>query len=286
MSNVKETLDAHYHDENGQRILNQYILTSELGTGAYGTVYLALDTLKNTRVAIKECSKSKLRKQKLASDFVSGRGRRGRGASISNRRVTITRPTVPIENSIDLVKTEVAILKKMSHEHIVKLYEVLDDPDQDSLFMVFELCEFGSCIHIEQGKHTNPLNMDLCRSYFQQLILAVEYLHECGIAHRDIKPDNILISANNVLKVVDFGVSELFTRGQPQLLLKNSKAAGSPAFFAPEMCGLTKSVQASAGDVWAMGVTLYAMSFGYLPFNGEGLMQLYDSIKDDKYIYN
>ena len=104
-------------------------------------------------------------------------------------------------------------------------------------------------------------------------------VHECGIAHRDIKPDNILISKDGTLKVVDFGVSEIFSRGQLQM----SKSTGSPAFFAPEMCGVSRSIQASCGDVWAMGITLYAMCFGYLPFQEKSLIKLYDSIKDNQF---
>ena len=175
---VKETLDAKYNENygSGERILNQYIITEELGSGAYGIVYLARDTLLNIQVAIKECSKSKLRKQKLQTDFLAGGGRgRGRGRPLSQRRVTITRPNNKIDNPMDLVKSEVAILKKMSHRNIVKLYEVLDDPEQDYLFMVFELCERGSCISLEADQKAVPLPPECARNYFQQLILAIEY---------------------------------------------------------------------------------------------------------------
>ena len=61
-----------------------------------------------------------------------------------------------------------------------------------------------------------------------------------------------------------------------------SKTTGSPAFFAPEMCGMSRSIQASCGDIWAMGVTLYAMCFGELPFQEKSIIKLYDSIKDDE----
>jgi serine/threonine protein kinase len=173
MSHIKETLDAKVTTEKGHRTLNQYQLIKELGSGSYGTVHLAINTTNNQKVAIKECSKSKLRKQKQQAQLGNrGRGR-GRGTM---RRVTISRPKqAETSNPIDLVRSEVAILKKLEHKHIVKLYEVLDDPQQDSLFMVFELCENGCCIDLKMNESVTPLSPSQARDYFQQLILGIEY---------------------------------------------------------------------------------------------------------------
>ncbi|KAJ3314871.1 hypothetical protein HDV04_005292 [Boothiomyces sp. JEL0838] len=277
--NIKETLDATVSEENGRRVLNQYTITKQLGSGSFGTVHLAYDADNDRKVAIKECSKSKLRKQKnQALGVFPGRGR-GRGGGVG-RRVTVSRPAqvAPPQNPIDLVRGEIAILKKLNHPNIVKLYEVLDDPKQDSLFMVFELCEKGAVMDVSMDKSVKPLDIKVARKYFQQLILGIEYLHEHGIAHRDIKPDNMLISKDGVVKIVDFGVSEMFSKGNDRF--KNT--AGSPAFYAPETCNLSHGeISAMAADVWAMGVTLYCMAFGKLPFTGNSIIQLYDNIRDD-----
>lgn len=181
---VRETLDAKVTEEHGKRRLNQYTILKKLGTGSFGMVHLAHDHTLNRQVALKECSKSKLRKQKKQQQgMFLGRGR-GRGP---NRRVTVSRPIIEESaNSLDLVRGEVAILKKLSHKNIVKLYEVLDDPSQDSLFMVFELCEKGVILDLNMDGQVQPLPEPKVRDYFQQLILGIEYLHEHDIAHRGI----------------------------------------------------------------------------------------------------
>ncbi|KAI8899160.1 kinase-like domain-containing protein [Globomyces pollinis-pini] len=286
---IKETLDATCSIENGTRILNQYVLKKQLGSGSFGTVYLAEDTDLKIKVAIKECSKSKLRKQRNqeSGGGIGGRGRgRGRGVKASvSRRVTVNirnNNLPPASNAIDLVRGEIAILKKLNHKNIVRLYEVLDDPKQDSIFMAYELCEKGVAINLVENATVDPLPLDVARKYFQQLILGIEYLHECGIAHRDIKPDNMLISSDGTVKIVDFGVSEMFSKGND----KFKKTAGSPAFYAPEYCNLSHGdLSAMAADIWAMGVTLYSMVFGKIPFTGKSIIQLFDNIRDTEPVY-
>ncbi|OAJ42181.1 hypothetical protein BDEG_25671 [Batrachochytrium dendrobatidis JEL423] len=142
---VKETLDAKVTEEtSGERHLNQYHIQRVLGSGSFGIVHLSLDADSNTLVAIKEFSKSKLRKQQALKNglFIGacrGRGRgRGRGAGPANLAASGNNHAIvakPVENPIDLVRGEIAILKKLRHRNIVKLYEVLDDPDQYDTYL-------------------------------------------------------------------------------------------------------------------------------------------------------
>ena len=107
----------------------------------------------------------------------------------------------------------------------------------------------------------------------------LEAVHYQGIIHRDIKPDNLLLSDDQVLKIGDFGVSEMF--GKPDNM-KVSKSAGSPAFMPPELCGKHGEVSGTAADIWSMGVTLYCLKYGKIPFNRPGVLEIYDAIRLDE----
>ena len=104
-------------------------------------------------------------------------------------------------------------------------------------------------------------------------------MHAQGIIHRDIKPDNCLITQDDVLKIVDFGVSEMFEK---ESSMATAKSAGSPAFMPPELC-IAKHGQVSgkAADIWSMGVTLYCLRYGHIPFEKHGMLELYESIRND-----
>lgn len=104
-------------------------------------------------------------------------------------------------------------------------------------------------------------------------------MHAQGVIHRDIKPDNLLLSEDNVLKVVDFGVSQMFERPSE---MRTAKSAGSPAFLPPELCGKHGDVSGQAADIWSMGVSLFCLKYGRIPFNRDGMMQMYEAIKNEE----
>lgn len=103
-------------------------------------------------------------------------------------------------------------------------------------------------------------------------------MHAQGVVHRDIKPDNLLLSDDEVLKIVDFGVSEMFDKSEN---MRISKSAGSPAFMPPELCGKHQEVSGKAADIWSMGVTLYCLKYGKIPFNRPTVLEIYEAIKSD-----
>jgi serine/threonine protein kinase len=162
----------------------------------------------------------------------------------------------------------------------VSLYEVLDDPDEDSLYMVLEMCKKGVVMKVGLDERAEPYKEEACRCWFRDMILGIEYLHAQGVVHRDIKPDNCLITNDDVLKIVDFGVSEMFEKASD---MATAKSAGSPAFMPPELC-VAKHGQVSgrAADIWSMGVTLFCLRYGHIPFEKHGMLELYESIRGDE----
>jgi [calcium/calmodulin-dependent protein kinase] kinase len=108
-------------------------------------------------------------------------------------------------------------------------------------------------------------------------------VHAQGVVHRDIKPDNLLLTEDDVLKVVDFGVSEMFEK---QSDMMTAKSAGSPAFMPPELCVAKHGdISGKAADIWSMGVSLYCLRFGRIPFERPGVLELYEAIKHDQIDY-
>lgn len=108
--------------------------------------------------------------------------------------------------------------------------------------------------------------------FFVQLIGAVGYLHSIGCAHRDVKPSNILLDRKLNIKVIDFGLGNLYDEKQ-----KLNTACGSPCYAAPEIIS-GESYDPMKVDIWSSGITLYAMLCGSLPFDEESKSVLYDKI--------
>ncbi|KAG0375268.1 hypothetical protein BGX24_009336 [Mortierella sp. AD032] len=284
---VKETLDACITvSPTGMLQVKQYELRRIIGQGAFGIVNLGVDINTGIKYAVKEFSKAKLRKKDRQNLFRLG----PRGRAPGRRG-----PAIPAEEErspLDLIRGEIAILKKLNHVNIVKLYEVLDVAGEDSMYMgkpvtflnnmdstLFELCELGALTEVSVGDKPGKIFTDSdCRDVFQQMVLGIEYLHEHDIVHRDIKPDNLLRAADGTLKIVDFGVSEMFTKKGHDMI---KKSAGSPAFMAPELCRSHGEVSGKPTDLWSMGVTLFCIRYGRLPFKSGMSLELQKMINED-----
>ena len=190
-------------------------------------------------------------------------------------------------------------MKKLSHPNLVQLIEVLDDPEEDSLYMVLEMCKKGAVMKVGLDERTDPYDAETCRHWFRDLILGVEYrafllnplckcrrfantssVHSQGVIHRGLKPDDLLLTEDNVLKIADFGVAEMFEK---QSDMMTAKSAGSPAFLPPELCVSSHGdISGTAADIWSMGVCLYCLRFGRIPFERSGVLELYEAIRNDE----
>lgn len=270
---LRESLHALSHElADGSRQINQYHILRPIGQGSYGVVYLGqVRDETDYLVAIKEFGKMRLHRNLRVSQ---------------HRRMRIPQKVLHYSaedeerDPLFLVRTEVAIMKKLRHPNVIRLYEVLEDSEHDNLYMVFEYCANGAIYNVKPGEHTPPLSETTARKYFGQVLSGIDYLHEHGIVHRDIKPDNILLTNNGeTCKIVDFGVSKMFMKSSDYTMFLE---AGSPAFMSPALCkGGHRESDGCPDDVWAFGVTLYCMVSGHLPFFKDALMDLYDSIQND-----
>ncbi|XP_017144144.1 calcium/calmodulin-dependent protein kinase kinase isoform X2 [Drosophila miranda] len=239
--------------------LNQYKLMDQIGQGSYGLVKLAYSEEDSTHYAMKILSKKRLLRQ-------AGLMRRGPKKTTS---------------PLDRVYREIAVLKKLDHPNVVKLVEVLDDPVEDSLYMVFEWVKQGEVLRIPTD---NPLSEERVWSIFRETLLGLEYLHYQKIIHADIKPGNLLLTECGHIKIADLGVCNEFL-GE-DAIMSNGSTGGTPAFRAPETLILGQNVYCGrASDVWALGATLYSLIFGNVPFLADSIPLLYERIQQDPVVF-
>ena len=178
-------------------------------------------------------------------------------------------------NTDNLLTKEISIQKILFHPYLTKMYCVIEK--EDSIFIVTEYCAKGDLLNfmIENRVFEEE---EACK-IFQQVLSSLEYLHNNNISHRDIKPENILLNEFGDAKLSDFGLSTKFEKGK---LLE--KACGSPLYAAPEM--LTgKKYDGTKIDIWSLGISLYAMVCGELPFDDEdnNMKNIVYKIKNGKY---
>ncbi|CAK9820806.1 Maternal embryonic leucine zipper kinase [Anthophora plagiata] len=173
------------------------------------------------------------------------------------------------------VKLEVEALKTLLHQHICRLYQVIET--ESHYFMVIEYCSGGELFdHIVEK---NRLSERESRKFFRQIVSAVAYLHSLGYAHRDLKPENVLLDKEENLKLIDFGLCAKPKNGIESHL---QTSCGSPTYAAPELI-LGRKYLGSEVDIWSMGVLLYALLCGFLPFDDNSIESLYRKILGGKY---
>ncbi|KAK9540154.1 hypothetical protein VZT92_002623 [Zoarces viviparus] len=173
------------------------------------------------------------------------------------------------------VKLEIEAMKNLSHQHVCRLYQVVETSTQ--IFMVLEYCPGGELFDYIIAKDRLP--EEETRVFFRQIVSAMAYVHSQGYAHRDLKPENLLIDEDHNLKLIDFG---LCAKPKGGLGYELMTCCGSPAYAAPELIQ-GKAYIGSEADVWSMGVLLFALLCGYLPFDDDNCMVLYRKITRGKY---
>ncbi|GMP71781.1 hypothetical protein CsSME_00030058 [Camellia sinensis var. sinensis] len=225
---------------DGERVrtrVGRYELGRTLGEGAFAKVKFGRNVETDENVAIKILNKEKILKHDM----------------------------------IGQIKREILTMKLIRHPNVIRMYEVM--ASKTKIFIVLEFVTGGELFDKISGK--GRLKEDEARKYFQQLINAVDYCHSRGVFHRDLKPENLLLDANGILKVSDFGLSALPQQIREDGLLHTT--CGTPNYVAPEVIK-NKGYDGAKADLWSCGVILFVLLAGFLPFEESNLMELYKKI--------
>ncbi|XP_068440408.1 serine/threonine-protein kinase SIK3 homolog isoform X2 [Clinocottus analis] len=177
------------------------------------------------------------------------------------------------EENLKKIFREVQIMKLLKHPHIIRLYQVMET--ERMIYLVTEYASGGE-IFDHLVAHGRMAEKD-ARKKFKQIVAAVHFCHCRNIVHRDLKAENLLLDHNLNIKIADFGFSNLFSRGQ---LLKTW--CGSPPYAAPELFE-GKEYDGPKVDIWSLGVVLYVLVCGALPFDGSTLQNLRARVLSGKF---
>ena len=202
--------------------LSDYSINQTIGKGTFSVVKLGINKKTKEKVAIKILKKKKIVHKEDA----------------------------------ERIEREINILKKLDHINVIKIYKI--NEDEEKYYIVMEFCENGELFHyiVERQR----LKEEKAAFFFYQLINGLEYIHSKNIVHRDLKPENLLLGKDNILKIIDFGLSNFC---EPDNYLETP--CGSPCYASPEMVSGDK-YNGHMIDIWSTGIILFAMLCGYLPF--------------------
>nr|XP_020642212.1 serine/threonine-protein kinase MARK1 isoform X6 [Pogona vitticeps] len=212
---------------------------------------------------LKTIGKGNFAKVKLARHVLTGR----------EVAVKIIDKTQLNPTSLQKLFREVRIMKILNHPNIVKLFEVIET--EKTLYLVMEYASGGEVFDylVAHGR----MKEKEARAKFRQIVSAVQYCHQKCIVHRDLKAENLLLDGDMNIKIADFGFSNEFTIGN-----KLDTFCGSPPYAAPELFQ-GKKYDGPEVDVWSLGVILYTLVSGSLPFDGQNLKELRERVLRGKY---
>ena len=217
-------------------VLDNYRFEKSIGQGTFGKVKLALFLPTNKKYAVKILNKTQIQ----------------------------------LKKEVHLVKRELDIIPKFNHPNVIHVKCIFED--ETNYYIIMDYCENGELFDYIVKHHS--LTEDETALFFYQLINGVEHIHSKHVVHRDLKPENLLLTKSNMLKIIDFGLSNHCGEGDSKLL---ETKCGSPSYAAPEIIkGFPYDGRKT--DVWCCGIITYAMICGYLPFEGEENKEIFDNI--------
>lgn len=185
----------------------------------------------------------------------------------------LPKSNVDVENDI---RVEISILRRVRHEHVVQLIEILESPR--NYYIILEPVMGGDLCNLIMDQPDGLPEPEAAR-IFSQLLKAVTACHNLGVAHRDLKPENCLLTREGNVKISDFGLSRLHSVSTNEATAEEyaKTLTGTLAYVAPEV--LLGTYDAFKADTWSLGCILYVMLTGRFPFGGAQGKELEMKIK-------
>ena len=208
-------------------LLDIYEVKNKLGCGKFGLVKLGIDKKTGQKVAIKIMKKSSMD-----------------------------------SSDLELVRTEIEILKICQHPNIIRLYNVFENADY--MYIIMEYCSGGDLFSYLENRNFR-LSEKRASTIIHKMSTAVYYMHSFGVAHRDLKPENVLMTSDDDdgdIRILDFGLSKILGPYE-----KCDEPYGTLTYCAPEI--IIDEPYSKAVDLWSLGIMTYLMVSGKLPFNSE-----------------
>lgn len=231
------------------KLVGKYVMGDVLGEGSYGKVKEVLDSETLSRRAVKILTKRKLRR---------------------------------IPNGEQNVRREIKLLRTLHHRNVIELLDVLYNEEKQKMYLIMEYCVGGLQEMLDSVPPERKLPMHQAHDYFVQLLDGLEYLHGRGIIHKDIKPGNLLLTLDHTLKISDYGVAEALDEFAPNDNCTTGQ--GSPAFQPPEIANGHDVFSGFKVDIWSTGVTLYNITTGLYPYEGDNIYKLLENIGKGEWV--
>jgi len=241
MSGAEAGHDGEW-DREGDVIAGRYSLEREAGRGGTGAVWLGRDAVLGRQVALKRIGM-------LPGADHTDEARAEREARLS---------------------------AQIHHPHVVSVFDVVTDPDTGEHWLVMEYVDGVTLAQL--ARERGPLSPDDAAPLLGQAADGLVAAHAAGITHRDVKPSNILVGRDGVVKLTDFGIARVAT---DMSLTRTGLVTGSPAYIAPEVASGGRGDEAA--DVWSLGATTFHVLAGRPPYDVDGhvLAALYRIVNED-----
>uniref|UniRef100_A0A1Y1JX30 non-specific serine/threonine protein kinase n=1 Tax=Photinus pyralis TaxID=7054 RepID=A0A1Y1JX30_PHOPY len=181
----------------------------------------------------------------------------------------------------NFVFREIKLLRTLKHKNVINLVDVLYNEEKQKMYLIMEFC-VGSLQGMLEATPLKRFPLFQAHDYFVQLVDGLEYLHSRRIIHKDIKPGNLLLTLKGDLKISDLGVAEALDLFAVDDTCYTGQ--GSPAFQPPEIANGLESFPGFKVDIWSSGVTLYNITTGVYPFEGDNVYRLFENIGKGEFV--